>query len=40
MYHSFRPYADCPELCVAELLNGETCNSEAQYHYDYQEDED
>lgn len=24
--HTFKPYADCPDLCVAELPNGETCN--------------
>lgn len=30
--HPFKPYADCPDLCVAELPNGETCNEYRSTH--------
>ena len=30
--HQFRPYANIPELCVAELHNGETCNQPKENH--------
>lgn len=32
MDHEFRPYADIPELCVAELDNGLTCNMSFSVH--------
>lgn len=30
--HEFRPYADNPALCVAELTSGDTCNRERDQH--------
>jgi len=31
--HAFKPYADMPEYCVAELpSNGDTCNRPAEDH--------
>jgi hypothetical protein len=31
--HQFRPYADHPDLCVAELADsGDTCNRELAEH--------
>lgn len=31
--HTFRPYADSPDLCVAELpANGDTCNRDISEH--------
>ena len=30
--HEFKPYADMPDYCVAELDNGETCNGERDMH--------
>lgn len=30
--HTFKPYADAPDLCVAELESGETCNAERAKH--------
>lgn len=30
--HQFKPYAQFPDLCVAELPDGETCNREAHNH--------
>lgn len=36
--HTFRGYADYPEICVAELDNGDTCNSE-RYEHKYTEEE-
>ena len=31
--HSFRPYADNPDLCVAEVVTtGETCNRDRAAH--------
>ena len=32
MTHTFKPYADNPELCVAELPCGDTCNQGHEYH--------
>ena len=32
MTHTFKPYADAPDFCVAELPNGETCNAEREMH--------
>lgn len=30
--HTFRGYADHPDMCVAELDNGDTCNAEMSEH--------
>ena len=30
--HEFRPYAAFPELCVAELYSGDTCNRLEEEH--------
>ena len=30
--HTFKPYADNPELCVAELPCGDTCNGDRAMH--------
>lgn len=30
--HTFRGYADHPDICVAELDNGDTCNAEMSEH--------
>lgn len=30
--HTFKPYADHPDLCVAELPCGDTCNQTREYH--------
>ncbi len=30
--HTFKPYADIPDLCVAELHNGDTCNQSLLAH--------
>lgn len=33
--HEFRPYADMPHLCVAELSgSGDTCNRPIEEHFD------
>lgn len=32
--HSFKPYADDPTICVAELPCGDTCNQSIEYHAD------
>ncbi len=30
--HTFKPYADIPDLCVVELNNGDTCNQSLSEH--------
>lgn len=30
--HDFKPYTDLPELCVAELDDGDTCNQPFDQH--------
>ena len=33
-HHTFKPYADMPEYCVAEMLDtGDTCNRPRDDHY-------
>ena len=32
MTHEFKPYANDPGYCVAELDNGDTCNQPASEH--------
>jgi hypothetical protein len=30
--HAFQPYAEFPDMCVAELYDGDTCNRPAEDH--------
>lgn len=32
--HEFKPYADMPDMCVAELDSGDTCNRPREDHGD------